>query len=41
MGWDPVADGQYVLREFCDWADSISCIAGTVVTVKSWLMRAS
>ena len=32
MGWDPIADDQYVLREFCDWADSIPYIAGTVMT---------
>lgn len=32
MGWDPIADDQYVQREFCDWADSIPYIAGTVMT---------
>jgi len=32
MGWDPVADDHYVLREFCEWADSIPYIAGTVMT---------
>jgi para-nitrobenzyl esterase len=32
MGWDPVADDEYVLREFCDWADSIPYIAGTTLT---------
>jgi para-nitrobenzyl esterase len=31
-GWDPIADDQYVLREFCDWADSIPYIAGTTLT---------
>ncbi|MDE3197476.1 MAG: carboxylesterase/lipase family protein, partial [Acidobacteriota bacterium] len=31
-GWDPVADDQYVLREFCDWADSIPYMAGTTLT---------
>ncbi len=30
--WDPVADDQYVLREFCDWAHSIPYIAGTTLT---------
>lgn len=28
-GWNPIADDQYVMREFCDWADSIYLIAGT------------
>ena len=32
MGWDVIADDQYVLREFCDWADSIPYIAGTVMS---------
>ncbi len=32
LGWDPVADDEYVLREFCDWADSIPYIAGTTLT---------
>lgn len=32
VGWNPVADDQYVLREFCDWADSIPYIAGTTLT---------
>ena len=32
MGWDPIADDQYVLREFCDWADSIPYIAGNVMS---------
>jgi len=32
MGWDVIADDQYVLREFCDWADSIPFIAGTVMS---------
>jgi para-nitrobenzyl esterase len=30
LGWDVIADDQYVMREFCDWADSIPLIAGTV-----------
>jgi para-nitrobenzyl esterase len=29
-GWNPIADDQYVMREFCDWADSIPLMAGTV-----------
>ncbi len=32
MGWDVIADDQYVLREFCDWADSIPYMAGTVLS---------
>ncbi len=32
MGWDVIADDEYVLREFCDWADSIPYIAGTVMS---------
>lgn len=29
-GWNPIADDQYVMREFCDWADRIPLMAGTV-----------
>ncbi len=29
-GWNPIADDQYVMREFCDWADTIPVISGTV-----------
>jgi para-nitrobenzyl esterase len=29
-GWNPIADDQYVMREFCDWADGIPLMAGTV-----------
>ncbi|HLK68388.1 MAG TPA: carboxylesterase family protein [Bryobacteraceae bacterium] len=29
-GWNPIADDQYVMREFCDWAETIPLIAGTV-----------
>jgi para-nitrobenzyl esterase len=32
MGWNPIADDQYVLRELCDWADSIPYIAGNVMS---------
>jgi para-nitrobenzyl esterase len=32
MGWNPIADDQYVMREFCDWAASIPYMAGTVMT---------
>ena len=30
LSWEVIADDQYVMREFCDWADSIPLIAGTV-----------
>ena len=32
MGWNPIADDQYVLRALCDWADSIPYIAGNVMS---------
>jgi para-nitrobenzyl esterase len=32
MGWNPVADDVYVMREFCDWAESIPYISGTTMT---------
>lgn len=31
-GWNPIADDQYVLREFCDWADSIPYMVGNVLS---------
>jgi para-nitrobenzyl esterase len=30
LGWNPIADDEYVMREFCDWADEIPLIAGSV-----------
>lgn len=30
LSWDVIADDQYVMREFCDWADTIPLVAGTV-----------
>lgn len=30
MSWEVIADDQYVMREFCDWADSIPLMAGAV-----------
>jgi para-nitrobenzyl esterase len=30
LGWNPIADDRYVMREFCDWADAIPLMAGTV-----------
>ncbi len=32
LGWNPVADDQYVMREICDWADSIPYMAGNVMS---------
>lgn len=32
FGWNPIADDKYVMRELCDWADSIPYIAGTTLT---------
>ena len=29
-GWNPIADDEYVMREFCDWADNIPLVAGSV-----------
>ena len=29
-GWDVIADDKYVMREICDWADTIPLMAGTV-----------
>src|SRR4029079_2754584 len=30
LNWEVIADDQYVMREFCDWADSIPLLAGAV-----------
>jgi len=30
LGWNPIADDEYVMREFCDWADQIPLVAGSV-----------
>ena len=30
LGWNPIADDVYVMREFCDWADGIPVLSGTV-----------
>jgi para-nitrobenzyl esterase len=32
LGWNPVADDKYVMRELCDWADTIPYISGTTMT---------
>ena len=30
LNWEVIADDQYVMREFCDWADPIPLMAGAV-----------
>jgi len=30
LGWNPIADDTYVMREFCEWADTIPLMAGAV-----------
>jgi para-nitrobenzyl esterase len=30
LNWEVIADDEYVMREFCDWADSIPLMAGSV-----------
>jgi para-nitrobenzyl esterase len=30
LNWDVIADDQYVMREFCDWADTIPLMVGAV-----------
>src|SRR5689334_19267988 len=30
LNWEAIADDQYVMREFCDWADGIPLMAGAV-----------
>ena len=30
LNWEVIADDQYVMREFCDWADRIPLMAGAV-----------
>jgi para-nitrobenzyl esterase len=30
LNWEVLADDQYVMREFCDWADTIPLMAGAV-----------
>lgn len=37
-GWDVIADDKYVLRELCDWADSIPLMAGTVFSEQQGTM---
>ena len=32
LGWNPVADDNYVMRELCEWAESIPYIAGNVLS---------
>ncbi len=35
VGWDVIADDKYVMREFCDWADTIPLMAGAVFSEQS------
>jgi para-nitrobenzyl esterase len=30
LGWNPIADDEYVTREYCEWAEQIPVIAGSV-----------
>jgi para-nitrobenzyl esterase len=30
LGWNPIADDTYVMREMCDWADTIPLVVGSV-----------
>jgi para-nitrobenzyl esterase len=32
VGWNPIADDHYVMRELCDWADEIPYMVGNVLT---------
>lgn len=35
LGWEVIPDDQYMMREFCDWADTIPLIAGTCFSERS------
>jgi para-nitrobenzyl esterase len=39
LGWSVIADDQYVMREFCDWADTIPLIAGSVFSEMQGTLR--
>jgi para-nitrobenzyl esterase len=39
MGWDVIADDQYVMREFCDWAHDIPLMAGTVFSEQTGTLQ--
>ena len=39
MGYDPVADDRYVMRELCDWAHAIPYMAGNVLSEFSSNLR--
>ncbi len=30
LGWNPIADDEYITREFCDWSADIPVISGSV-----------
>jgi para-nitrobenzyl esterase len=38
-GWNPVADDQYVMREYCDWAQDIPLMAGTVFSEQTGTLQ--
>jgi para-nitrobenzyl esterase len=38
-GFNPIADDQYVMREFCDWAHDIPLMAGTVFSEMSGTLQ--
>ena len=35
LGWGVIADDQYMMREYCDWADTIPLIAGTTFSERA------
>ncbi len=39
MGWDVIADDQYVMREYCDWAHEIPLMAGTVFSEQTGTLQ--
>jgi para-nitrobenzyl esterase len=38
-GFNPIADDQYVMREFCDWAHEIPLMAGTVFSEQTGTLQ--
>jgi para-nitrobenzyl esterase len=39
FGWNPIADDKYVMREFCDWADTIPLMAGAVFSEQTGTLQ--
>jgi para-nitrobenzyl esterase len=37
--WDVIADDKYVMREFCDWADTIPLMAGAVFSEQAGTLQ--